>query len=952
MSTTFATTEDVDITLENLLSLALGNPEIGAVNFNFLHEVITEVLKHLGISNKIARITQEIDYRLIDPLPLGSQYAAADHKRNVSVDSIMEVAEETILTAASKEDAIDIEIPNTQQAEKLTKVELKAESPNAESSKTESPKVQSAKKPLPKVESAKIELPKAESPIGESADVVSTKEEEEVKTPVKEKRSNIQHIPSPPSTAASPHRKSSIVHPKRSSYITQRLSIKSNDSRYQDVALISRSMERRDSKTQASDMWHVLNINRRVEAAEAAIQGMTNLIDTINCELDDIKSVPAISTPIPEGRPQSTNSNHSISKQEQEVVKKMAAKLKSYDGKFTEMEKKLTEITTIVPKQAEIQTMVKSFCTTETVKDLIEESLLGFQPDMEQFVATAPPIEQPAVAPLIEKPATAPPIEQPSPIAHAQQPETVVVEKKVSENNAVQQAVLKKREPRDSRTRLAYQDISNKMIFLEQEIAAAKERMNQLNTELTIKLEMKHAEDNEMIPKLHDEINALTLKVNSLEISYKSMVEDVQCLTSRNDAFEEQQKKLAKSMRKLEQNLEDITDNFHRTQSTAMKSHQSLAAVESASITKIRGTLFDFQEIHSKLQNDIDSLIQDGRHKEKSFEEVTGKIIELQEAKVDKAYVAKAIETKAECHTIENKVNRDHFEKYIGEIDRSIQDVMQKIEGTEASSQKSYYTIQKCIDEKLDRDEANKIRSYVDTRFKNFKPLMQQAQQTEDSAAATRKKMIPNCNCISCDRPIDLPITNPGASLPYFHSLPGGKANRPVTTFDLQTIRHHMQQTWLQSGKDRSDLSQERDKLQRELLKLCGVRDLDELVTQTNRACGGGHTLIEQHKRNPGKPPMFYREEQHTPFQPADHQLFETEVLGRDGHIYKGRIQSTALPSIPRKGKECDSATRQPRIVSPIVPRPSVQTSGGITQGQSVVHQQVAVNVPKLQTVE
>lgn len=76
----------------------------------------------LGISNKIARITQEIDYRLIDPLPLGSQYAAADHKRNVSVDSIMEVAEETILTAASKEDAIDIEIPNTQQAGKLTKV--------------------------------------------------------------------------------------------------------------------------------------------------------------------------------------------------------------------------------------------------------------------------------------------------------------------------------------------------------------------------------------------------------------------------------------------------------------------------------------------------------------------------------------------------------------------------------------------------------------------------------------------------------------------------------------------------------------------------------------------------------------------------------------------------------------------------------------------------------------
>ena len=43
-----ASLEDVDITLENLLSLALGSPEIGAVNFNFLHEVIHEILKHLG----------------------------------------------------------------------------------------------------------------------------------------------------------------------------------------------------------------------------------------------------------------------------------------------------------------------------------------------------------------------------------------------------------------------------------------------------------------------------------------------------------------------------------------------------------------------------------------------------------------------------------------------------------------------------------------------------------------------------------------------------------------------------------------------------------------------------------------------------------------------------------------------------------------------------------------
>ncbi len=41
-------------TLEELLSLALGTPEIGAVNFNYLFEVLREILKHLGISHKIS----------------------------------------------------------------------------------------------------------------------------------------------------------------------------------------------------------------------------------------------------------------------------------------------------------------------------------------------------------------------------------------------------------------------------------------------------------------------------------------------------------------------------------------------------------------------------------------------------------------------------------------------------------------------------------------------------------------------------------------------------------------------------------------------------------------------------------------------------------------------------------------------------------------------------------
>ena len=44
---------------------------------------------------------------------------------------------------------------------------------------------------------------------------------------------------------------------------------------------------------------------------------------------------------------------------------------------------------------------------------------------------------------------------------------------------------------------------------------------------------------------------------------------------------------------------------------------------------------------------------------------------------------------------------------------------------------------------------------------------------------------------------------------------------RPINTFDLQTLRQHMHQTLIQgSNRQRFELSQERNRLQKELLQL------------------------------------------------------------------------------------------------------------------------------------
>ena len=64
------------------------------------------------------------------------------------------------------------------------------------------------------------------------------------------------------------------------------------------------------------------------------------------------------------------------------------------------------------------------------------------------------------------------------------------------------------------------------------------------------------------------------------------------------------------------------------------------------------------------------------------------------------------------------------------------------------------------------------LHSYIDTRFKTFKPKIQEKQRgTEDTAAGTKKQLVKNCNCISCDRPVDMPINGEGRKTHKFMNL-------------------------------------------------------------------------------------------------------------------------------------------------------------------------------------
>lgn len=53
----------VSVELEQILNFALGTPEVGAVNFNILHGLLYEILKHLGIDKKKTEVSDNGSFR-------------------------------------------------------------------------------------------------------------------------------------------------------------------------------------------------------------------------------------------------------------------------------------------------------------------------------------------------------------------------------------------------------------------------------------------------------------------------------------------------------------------------------------------------------------------------------------------------------------------------------------------------------------------------------------------------------------------------------------------------------------------------------------------------------------------------------------------------------------------------------------------------------------------------
>ncbi|XP_048042547.1 glutamine-rich protein 2 isoform X2 [Megalobrama amblycephala] len=361
----------------------------------------------------------------------------------------------------------------------------------------------------------------------------------------------------------------------------------------------------------------------------------------------------------------------------------------------------------------------------------------------------------------------------------------------------------------------------------------------------------------------------------------------------------------------------------------------------------VEGALLQLQADCERLHSTSRRLTEEHSEKQIHIDRLYKMLEELDEKKADKELVEMKIEIKADKRALEGKVSRMQFDSMTEQLNKMLQELLSKISGQEKDWNKVIEKISSEMDCKLNRIELDPLKKQLDDRWRTIhKHLQTLSLPEQDDAAGLRKQLVARFHCISCDRPVEM--MTPGqhmVTLPSAPGLPSHKSNRPYSVYELEQMRQHCKRQIDQepsqfptSRTPKLPYSQGLPELSRTRYRptpgpgkrssrtLCKHERIAEMADYSYlaRSCGGSHTLTypsRRYTRIQHITHLIHSDEESRPVPSGPPpQAEEANIMGLDGQVYKGRMNSravrlseTRLPTIsPREGnwKSKDKVSR------------------------------------------
>ncbi|KAL9985351.1 hypothetical protein ACROYT_G007743 [Oculina patagonica] len=309
--------------------------------------------------------------------------------------------------------------------------------------------------------------------------------------------------------------------------------------------------------------------------------------------------------------------------------------------------------------------------------------------------------------------------------------------------------------------------------------------------------------------------------------------------------------------------------------------------MDSSVLDAIREHLTDLQTEQEKLAVTADrqrsEVAEDLARKQEHIEALYSYVEKLQESKADKENVAMEMNIKADKAALDSKVNVSTFDNTFSMLDEGLREALQKMDdymNEEMALKQALKQLSVDMSEKMDGQAFQALKNYLERRIADVQKsrnLIAAETKVDFSDAAGFRKPI-KFNCISCSRPVELPLRGPlQANLPAPRGVRTKRSKGPYLSYEMDQIRQY-QRGHFSGGK--------------------AEKTLNDIIT--GRPCGGSHTVMYHPKRRSRTTQLnqVLTARDDAPDIPNwGRELSVIDMLkGSDGHVYKGRFRQTIPP--------------------------------------------------------
>ncbi|XP_051491187.1 glutamine-rich protein 2 [Apus apus] len=220
--------------------------------------------------------------------------------------------------------------------------------------------------------------------------------------------------------------------------------------------------------------------------------------------------------------------------------------------------------------------------------------------------------------------------------------------------------------------------------------------------------------------------------------------------------------------------LQELMDSLMSQQAAGKVSRQlpGRSQQDEEQLKNIQVSIVELQRDGKELSSATRSLMDELQQQEKHLKALSQCVERLQKEKADKEDLVLAMDKKADRAALAGTVSHSLLEATVERLEERIREVQSQRTGVEQGWLQSQPQLRELMDSKLDRLELVPFRQQLQEHGKIILEQLKERARVPEAAeaAAMKRKLLVRFHCLSCDRPCS--VTVPGPHVVAVPSLP------------------------------------------------------------------------------------------------------------------------------------------------------------------------------------